>query len=314
MSTHTLWAISLVATLLAPASFAGVLEQKVWNRGAADCTQNRDPPLEVFEFDASTYILRQNKCVNYEAPFIYVLFGERTVFVQDTGATLDPEKLPIYAAIRRLVELHQPASGEELRVLVTHSHSHGDHRAGDAQFRGQPQVTLVEPTAQGVRSYFGFDRWPSGTARIDLGGRELTVLPIPGHQDESIAVYDSRTGWLLTGDTVYPGRLYVADWDAYRASVHRLAEFTRTHSVSAVLGTHIEMSKTAGKDYPMGSTFQPEEAPLPLTVQELVALDVQLQKAGASARRITLPKFIVTPISWFQRTVAATLRWLGLAD
>ena len=290
---------------------AGSLEQKVWNRGAADCSSNRDPALEVFELDPNTYILRQNKCINYEAPFIYVLFGEQTVFVQDTGATPEPDKLPIYDTIRKLVEQHQPAAREPLRWLITHSHSHGDHKAGDAQFRGRPGVTLVEPTAEGVRSYFGFKSWPSGEARIDLGGRELIVLPIPGHQDESLAVYDAQTGWLLTGDTVYPGRLYVFDWDAYRASVHRLAEFTRTHPVSALVGTHIEMSKTAGKDYPMGSTFQPDEAPLPVTVRELLELDARLQQAGDSPQKITLPKLIVTPIGWFQRALSTVIGWFN---
>jgi glyoxylase-like metal-dependent hydrolase (beta-lactamase superfamily II) len=297
------------ALLGASVCAAGTLDQKVWNRGAADCTSNHDPALEVFEFNRNTYILRQNKCIDYEAPFIYVLFGERTVFVQDTGATPEPEKLPVYATILELVEQHQPATGEPLRWLITHSHSHGDHKAGDAQFRGRPQVTLVEPTAEGVRGYFGFKNWPSGEARIDLGGRELEVLPIPGHQAESLAVYDTQTGWLLTGDTVYPGRLYVFDWDAYRASVHRLAEFTRTHRVAAVVGTHIEMSKTAGRDYPMGSTFQPDEAPLPVTVQDLLDLDARLQQAGNSAQKITLPKFIVTPISWFERALSTVIGW-----
>ena len=66
------------------------LDAKVWNHGSADCSSNRDPPIEVFRFDASTYILRQNKCLNFEAPFVYVLIGERQVFVQDTGATDDP--------------------------------------------------------------------------------------------------------------------------------------------------------------------------------------------------------------------------------
>jgi hypothetical protein len=71
------------------------------------------------------------------------------------------------------------------------------------------------------------------------------------------------------------------------------------------------MSRTAGKDYPMGSTFQPDEAPLPVTVQELLALDAQLQQAGDDARKLVLPKFIVTPIGWFQRTLGTVLSWFG---
>ena len=297
------------AMLRAPIGIAGTLDDKIWNHGAANCASNRDPAIEVFAFNPTTYLLRQNKCVDFEAPFIYVLFGDRTVFVQDTGATEDPAKLPLYDAIQKLVDAQQGASGEQLQLLVTHSHSHGDHTAGDAQFRGRPRVTLVEPTAQAVREYFGFTAWPQGKATIDLGARQLVVMPIPGHQEESLAVYDSQTGWLLTGDTVYPGRLYVKDWDAYRASIRRLVEFSRTQPISAVVGTHIEMSKTPGRDFPMGSTFQPNEAPLPLTVADLVRLDQELQKAGSKPRKIILPKFIVTPISVLQRAVSAISRW-----
>jgi glyoxylase-like metal-dependent hydrolase (beta-lactamase superfamily II) len=65
---------------------------------------------------------------------------------------------------------------------------------------------------------------------------------VPGHQEESIALCDAKTGWLLIGDTVYPGRVMVKDWSAYRSSIERLVEFAKAHRVSAVLGSHIEMS------------------------------------------------------------------------
>jgi hypothetical protein len=81
------WMVALaVVTLPAYASPSAELSDKVWNHGSEDCSSNKDPAIEVFQFDAATYVLRQNKCVHFEAPFIYVLFGEHTVFVQDTGA------------------------------------------------------------------------------------------------------------------------------------------------------------------------------------------------------------------------------------
>jgi hydroxyacylglutathione hydrolase len=222
-------ALALVL-LFAQSGLGTELVDRRWIHGSADCDDNRDPAIEVFRFSETTYILRQNKCINFEAPFIYVLFGQRTVFVQDTGATAEPEQFALYDTIQKLVRERAAAqSGTELRMLVTHSHSHGDHTAADAQFRDKPGLMLVEPDAEAVRRYFGFTRWPAGEARIDLGGRELIVLPIPGHQAESVAIYDSQTGWLLTGDTVYPGRLYVNDWNDYRASIRKLVEFSKTH-------------------------------------------------------------------------------------
>ena len=42
--------------------------------------------------------------------------------------------------------------------------------------------------------------------------------------------------------------------------------------VTAVMGCHIEMSRTPGRDYPRGSTWQPDEAPLPMSVDQLAAV------------------------------------------
>jgi hypothetical protein len=49
--------------------------------------------------DVSTYVLRQNKCVTFEAPFIYVFFGKYKVLVVDTGANQSPELSPVYQTI-----------------------------------------------------------------------------------------------------------------------------------------------------------------------------------------------------------------------
>ena len=93
----------------------------------------------------------------------------------------------------------------------------------------------------------------------DLGERRLDIIPVPGHEATHIAVYDRQTGILLTGDTFYPGRLYIRDWRAYKASISRLVAFSQHHLIMHVLGTHIEMSNVPGRDYPQGSIYQPQE-------------------------------------------------------
>ena len=296
-----------MCALSAQVGASGVFAEKSWNHGSADCATNQDPAIEVFEVDSDTYILRQNKCVNFEAPFIYVLFGKHTVFIQDTGASADASQFPLYDTVQSLIAQRRQ---HELKILVTHSHSHRDHRAADPQFRGKPGVTLIEPNAKDVREYFGFSAWPEGSATVDLGGRLLEVVPAPGDQDEGIAVYDSRTGWLLTGDNLYSGRLYVKNWNEYRSSMRRLVEFSKSHRISAVLGTHIEIS-SSGKLFEAGSTFQPDEADLALTAQDLVKLDQALQKAGNESREMVLAKFVVVPIGAFWRMLSNVLGWLG---
>jgi len=291
------------------------LNQNVWNHGSENCEENQDPAIEIFQFDSDTYILRQNKCLDFEAPFIYVLFGNRKVFVQDTGATAEADRFPLYDTLRQLITERKEAKGkgsEALEILVTHSHSHSDHTAADPQFAGKPGVTLVAPDAESVRQYFAFGDWPNGSATIDLGGRKLTVVPTPGHHSEAITVYDPRTQWLLTGDTFYPGRLYIWDWEDYKASIRRLVAFTRDHEVSAILGTHIEMSRTPGEDYPLGSSYQPDEAGLALSVVDLEALDETLREMGAEPRRRILDKFIVYPVGKFQKALSWILKKVGL--
>jgi len=43
------------------------------------------------------------------------------------------------------------------------------------------------------------------------------------HEAAHLAFYDAETQLLLTGDTLYPGRLFIDDWTAYQASVARWA-------------------------------------------------------------------------------------------
>ena len=123
-----------------------------------------------------------------------------------------------------------------------------------------------------MQAYFGFTGWPAQVLAFDLGGRQLEITGSPGHQDAAITVYDERTGFLLTGDTVYPGRLYVRDMAAFTASLDRLAEFTAARRVSHVLGCHIEMTTRPDRDYPIGCRYQPDEPPLQLSLGRLLAV------------------------------------------
>jgi len=109
-------------------------------------------------------------------------------------------------------------------------------------------------------------------ARLDLGGRVLEITGIPGHHDSSISILDPWTGFLLTGDSVYPGRLYVQDMVAFTDSLDRLLRLAESHGVRHVLGCHIEMSRTPGREYPLGATYQPQEPPLQMTVSQLRAV------------------------------------------
>ncbi|WP_063774693.1 MBL fold metallo-hydrolase [Kitasatospora azatica] len=245
-----------------------------WIHGAPSKRHAPDPAIQVHHYDEHTVILRQSKTVNYEAPFLYLLFGNERALLLDTGATEDPELFPLRATVDRLVAdwLEQyPREGYEL--VVAHSHGHHDHVAADAQFADRPATTVVARDADAVRSFFGFgESWPAETVGFDLGGRVLEVLASPGHHQASITLYDPWTGILLTGDTVLPGRLFAFDFAAYLDTLERLVAFAATRPVTHVLGCHVEMTSRPGRDYPIGAGYQPDERALQLTTAQLTAV------------------------------------------
>jgi len=188
--------------------------------------------------------------------------------------------------------------------LVIHTHSHSDHYSGDAQFVEQKKVTLVPASADGINDFFAFEHWPNKPVTLELGGRSITVIPTPGHQEEAISIYDNQTKWLLTGDTFYPGYVYIKNWLDYKASISRLTAFTDENIVSAILGSHIEMKNSAGEYYEIGTTYQPKEASLVLTTSDLVALNTALSELD-KPDKVALEAFIVEPLGFFPKLIGS---------
>lgn len=73
---------------------------------------------------------------------------------------------------------------------------------------------------------------------IDLGNRAFEVVHTPGHSPGGIALWERKTGVLLSGDIVYDGPLiddcYHSDLGDYEKSLRRLAKLP----VSTVHGGH----------------------------------------------------------------------------
>jgi glyoxylase-like metal-dependent hydrolase (beta-lactamase superfamily II) len=279
---------------------AGVPDLDVaWIHGSAAAKYNTDPDIQVHACGEHTYILRQNKAVHYEAPFMFLLFGEAKAVLLDTGATADPRFFPLRHTVDSLIDgwLASHPRPDGYGLLVLHTHGHGDHTAADGQFAGRPGTVVVGAARDAAWPYFGFDSDPGRVAEVDLGGRVLDCLGTPGHHEAAVTYYDRYTGILFTGDTVYPGRLYVFDWAAFTRSVDRLADWCARRPVTHLLGCHIEMTKTPGVDYPVGWTYQPDETPLELTPEHLTQIQSTLRANGGRPGRYVLPEMIVTPVS-----------------
>ncbi|HWY24346.1 MAG TPA: MBL fold metallo-hydrolase, partial [Nevskia sp.] len=225
------------------------LQELHWNQGAADCKASPQPPIEVHAYDPRSFVLRENLCATFEGPFIYLLIGTDKALLIDTGDVADAQRMPLAQTVLKLL----PGEGQtRLPLLVAHTHRHLDHRAGDAQFQNLPGVQVVPFELEGMRRFYGFDRWPDGSATIDLGGRVVDVLPAPGHNATELVFYDRDSAVLFSGDFLLPGRLLVDDADAYLASARRVAKFAADHPLKAVLGGHIEFD-AAGEPLPWES-------------------------------------------------------------
>ncbi|MGH9699121.1 MAG: MBL fold metallo-hydrolase [Candidatus Acidiferrales bacterium] len=239
-----------------------------WNEGSPDCAKNPQPPLQVHPYNSDTFILRENLCSTFEAPFMYLVLGSTKALLIDTGDVADPKMMPLAATVMNLLPGQGPA---KLPLLVVHTHRHLDHRAGDAQFKNFSNAQVVGFDIESVRHYYNFTDWPNGIAQIDLGGRTVDVIPTPGHNETEVSFYDRKTGLLFTGDFLMPARFLIDDTRAEIASAERISAFVKDRPFSYLLGGHIEMN-SAGELFPWESQYHPDEHVLQLTKQDAVEL------------------------------------------
>jgi len=259
-----------------------------------DGTTQSEPETQVQRYDADTFVIRQSVRTNFEAPFLYLLFGRDRALLLDTGAGGVAIRPAVDAVIARWLADHKRTS---IPLVVAHSHGHGDHHQGDSEFAGRPDTVVVGLKPEAVASFFGVAHWPDDIATFDLGGRALSILPTPGHDSAHIMVYDPRTRLLFSGDMLYAGRLYVPvdQFPTFVTSADRVAAFARTHPVAMLLGAHIEMTNVAGKDYPMEAATHPDEHPLELPASAITRLQAAVHGMAQAPVISSQRDFIVYP-------------------
>jgi glyoxylase-like metal-dependent hydrolase (beta-lactamase superfamily II) len=175
----------------------------------------------------------------------YLIVGSRQALLFDTGMGI----ASIRAVVRQLTKLP---------VVVLNSHTHYDHVGGNREFSRILGMDTAFTRERAAKGYFnevmrtevssgnlcgalpkGFDAGsyhvpPFRIARtvhdgsvLDLGGRKLEVIAVPGHTPDSIALLDRSHRLLFTGDTFYVGPIWLfepeTDMAAYARSAARLA-------------------------------------------------------------------------------------------
>jgi len=188
----------------------------------------------------------------------YLIVGSRQALLFDTGMGI--------SSIRGVV-----GQLTKLPVVVLNSHTHYDHVGGNREFRQILGMDTAFTRERAAKGYFnevmrtevgpenlcgplpkGFDAGAyhvpafriartvrDGTV-LDLGGRKLEVIAVPGHTPDSIALLDRGHRLLFTGDTFYAGPIWLfepeTDLAAYAQSAARLASLA--DSVDVLLPGH----------------------------------------------------------------------------
>jgi glyoxylase-like metal-dependent hydrolase (beta-lactamase superfamily II) len=198
--------------------------------------------FEIYRVQPGVFAIYEPK--QFEEVISYLILGEKRALLFDTGLGVGR----IGATVARLTPLP---------VTVINSHTHFDHVGGNAEFQEiwNRDLPYTRQNMRGESNLYSRDALaperlcgalPPGTSstsysirpwrsthtlrdseRVNLGGRELEVIFTPGHTPDSLVLLDRKNGLLFTGDSFYPGPIYLfvpeTDFAAYARSVAQLA-------------------------------------------------------------------------------------------
>src|SRR5271170_3813513 len=213
-----------------------------------------DPWFEVYKVAPGVFAIYEPH--QAEEVISYLIVGTKQALLFDTGMGI--------ANIRKVV-----AQLTSRPVVVLNSHTHNDHVGGNSlfEFVYGMDTAFTRQNAKGSRDDAqeelatgmicgnlpkGFDPKTYATKpwhvslfvkngfKVNLGGRTLEIISTPGHTPDAICLIDRANGLLFTGDTYYPGPIWLfrpeTNLDAYVASVKWLADLAP--QVKLVLGAH----------------------------------------------------------------------------
>lgn len=197
---------------------------------------------EVYKLLEDTYAIYEP--YQFDEAISYLVIGSEKAALIDTGTGIGDLKKVISVLT-------------SLPISVVNTHTHWDHIGGNHQFKetacfNHPEC--IGKLRKGVdnarlqRSITGDSIWkplPEGFDPetwtipsvepttlledgdlIDLGERSLEVIYTPGHSPGSVCLLDRKNRLLFTGDTFFPGPLYVypedVNLDDYIQSIKRI--------------------------------------------------------------------------------------------
>ena len=275
---------------------------RVWQLSRTQVNATRFFPAEwtaydrdylVWAYDRNTLIFRESLANSFEGNFFYLLLdddGEGRL----NGALLIDSGTG-YANLRPYIA---PLIGSS-PLTVVNTHSHWDHFGGNRDLQSLPNVRFYGYQPDG--HYEPFPQYPrysvdalfdgeeeSVHSELAIGKRRVTALKIPGHTEDSIALYDAREQLLFTSDTVCPCLLFIEDWSAYLQSTALLKRFVAENPVKWLLGGHLEMSRPKADNrqheyFYFGSNSHRDEHALQLPLSYLALAEREVKRVLADA-------------------------------
>ncbi len=213
-----------------------------------------DPWFEVYKPAAGVFAIYEPH--QSEETIGYLIVGTNRALLFDTGMGISDIK-----------KVTQELT--KLPVIVLNSHTHNDHVGGNWQFDtvygmdtdftrqnakgsrddAQAEITPGQicgelPKEFDTKSYstrpWKITAYIHDSDKIELGNRTIEVIATPGHTPDAISLLDRSNGLLFTGDTYYPGPIWLfrpeTDFKAYAASISRLNALAP--GLTLVLGAH----------------------------------------------------------------------------
>jgi glyoxylase-like metal-dependent hydrolase (beta-lactamase superfamily II) len=213
-----------------------------------------DPWFEVYKVTPATFAIYEP--LQAEEVISYLIVGTKQALLFDTGMGIGNLKVVVARLTSR-------------PIVVLNSHTHDDHVGGNWQFpfiygmdtaftrasaKGSREDAQAEITKDQLCGALpkNFDPAKYSTKpwkislfvhngfKVNLGGRTIEIIATPGHTPDSISLIDRANGLLFTGDTFYPGEIWLyrpeTDLPAYLASTKKLLALAP--EIKLVLGAH----------------------------------------------------------------------------
>ena len=209
---------------------------------------------EVIQINANTW--------RFEDDFVrfFLLEGEKQAVMIDSGMNCPDALL-------------QAKKLTDKAIILLNTHGDGDHTSGTASFQEIYMHSLDYTGCELDIMYPDTKLHAVNDGElIDLGGRTLKIIHIPGHTKGSIAILDVNNRALIAGDSVQKGHIYMfgdkREPQKYADSLDKLIAMESEYDV--IYASHDEFS------VPVGYARKVKEAWLQVQKNELPFEEIDL--------------------------------------